>query len=126
MHDKRVHGGISLGSVVQDPHSSKADELKQVLIDKNMDVNMMKIGSSLGAAATCSDFEQLEAATAHVSVKEGGHLPMSVVVPEGRVHGGSLMAMLTGSSSRGSSSGRGLVGDPSEPIKGYAMPQSWI
>lgn len=97
VHDKRVHGGISLGSVVQNPHSSKTDELKQLLVDKNMDIDMMKIGSSLGPAATCSDFKHYEAVTAHVSAKEGGHLPMSVAVPEGRVHGGSLMAMLSGS-----------------------------
>nr|KYP58663.1 putative WRKY transcription factor 19 [Cajanus cajan] len=127
VHDKRVHGGFSLGSVVQDPHSSKPDELKQVLVDKNMDIDMMKMGSSLGNAATCSDFKQYEAAaTGHVSSREGGHLPMSVAVPEGRVHGGSLMAMLTGGSSRGSCSGRDLVSEPCESIKGYPVPQSWI
>lgn len=120
MQDRRVHGGVSLGSIVQDPHSSKTDEVKQVLVDKNMDIDMMKIGPP------CSNFKQYEAATVHVSAKEGGHMPMSVAVPEGRVHGGSLMAMLTGSSSCGSSSGRGLVSEPSEPIKVYSMPQSWI
>jgi len=126
VHDKRVHGGISLGSVVQNPHSSKTDELKQLLVDKNMDIDMMKIGNSLGPGATCSDFKHCEAVTAHVSAKECGHLPMSVAVPEGRVHGGSLMAMLTGSSSRGTSSGRSLVSDPSEPVKGYPVPQNWM
>lgn len=131
VHDKRVHGGVSLGSVVQDPRSSKSDELKQVLVDNDMDMAMMKIGSSLGPAAaprTRSDLKQDEVASARVSAEEGGHLPMPpVAVPEGRVHGGSLMAMLTESSGRGSSSGKGLVsGGPSEPVKGYFMPQSWI
>ncbi|XP_027342777.1 uncharacterized protein LOC113855359 isoform X2 [Abrus precatorius] len=115
VHDKRVHGGVSLGSVIQDPHSSKTDELKLVLESKNMDVDIMKIGSA--ALRTCSDFKLYEVASAHVSAKEGGHLPMSVAVPEGRVHGGSLMAMLTGGSGRGSSNGRGLVSDPSKPIE---------
>ncbi|XP_061337813.1 uncharacterized protein LOC133284764 [Gastrolobium bilobum] len=128
VHDKRVHGGFSLGSVVQDTHSSKPDELKQVPVDKDMDMDMMKMSSSLSTAAprACSDLKQYEVASAHVSAEEDDHFPISVAVPEGRVHGGSLMAMLTGSSSRGSSSGRGLVSDPSEPIKGYIMPQSWI
>ncbi|KAK7318159.1 hypothetical protein RJT34_02858 [Clitoria ternatea] len=124
VHDKRVHGGVSLGSVVEDPRSSKTDELKQRLIDKNMDMDLMKIGTA--APGACSDFKPYEVATVHVSAKEGVHLPISAAVPEGRVHGGSLMAMLTGSSARGSSGGRGLVSDPSEPIIGYPMPQSWI
>lgn len=115
VHDKRVHGGVSLGSVVQDPRSSKPDELK------HMEVAMLKIGCSLGTAppSACSGFNQYEVASA----EESGHMPMSVAVPEGRVHGGSLMSMLTGSSS----GVRGLaITDPSEPIKGYVLPQNWI
>ena len=129
VHDKRVHGGVSLGSVVQDPRSTRPDELKQVLLGKDMDMGMMRMGStSLSTAAlrTGSDFKQYELASTHVSAEEGSHLPMSVAVPEGRVHGGSLMAMLAGSSDRGSSSGKGLASDASEPIKGYIMPRSWI
>jgi hypothetical protein len=107
------------------------DHLKQVLFNKEMEVAMMKIGSSLGTATatgTCSDLNQLEVSTARTSAEEGGHFPMSVAVPEGRVHGGSLMAMLSAGSSSGTSSGKGLAsGDPSIPIKGYnTMPQSWI
>jgi hypothetical protein len=107
------------------------DHLKQVLFNKEMEVAMMKIGSSLGTATatgTCSDLNQLEVATARTSAEEGGHFPMSVAVPEGRVHGGSLMAMLSAGSSSATSSGKGLAsGDPSIPIKGYnTMPQSWI
>lgn len=113
VHDKRVHGGVSLGSVVQNPHSSKPDALKQVLVDKYVDMDMMKMGISGGIAA-------------HISAEEGDNLPTSVAVPEGRVHGGSLMAMLAGSSGLGPSSGSGLVSDPSAPIKGYMMPQRWI
>jgi hypothetical protein len=107
------------------------DHLKQVLFDKEMEVAMMKIGNSLGTAAatrTCSDLNQLEVASARTSTEEGGHFPMSAAVPEGRVHGGSLMAMLTAGSSSGTSRGKGLASsDPSIPIKGYnTMPQSWI
>ncbi|XP_045819962.1 hornerin [Trifolium pratense] len=130
VHDKRVHGGLSLGSG-QDPRSSMPDHLKQVLFNKEMEVAMIKIGSSLGTAAaprTCSDLNQLEVASTRTSAEEGGHYPMSVAVPEGRVHGGSLMAMLSAGSSSGTSRGKGLaISDPSIPIKGYnTMPQSWI
>lgn len=118
VQDKRVHGGVSLGSV-QDPHVSKPDELKQV----NMNMDMMKIMGSLGSAA---DVKQYGVANAHVSAAEGGHLPMSVAVPEGRVHGGSLLAMLAGSSGPGSSSRSGLVSDSSESMKSHALPQRWI
>nr|XP_004503653.1 loricrin [Cicer arietinum]XP_004503655.1 loricrin [Cicer arietinum] len=116
VHDRRVHGGVSLGSV-QDPRCSKPVE-----------VTMMKIGSSIGNTAaprTCSDLKQHEVASACASVEEGGRFPMSVAVPEGRVHGGSLMALLT---SGGTSSVKGLTGgDLSKPIKGYnILPQSWI
>ncbi|CAK8579263.1 unnamed protein product [Lathyrus sativus] len=127
VHDRRVHGGLSLGSV-QDPRSSKPDQLRQVLLDKDMEGAMMKIGSSFGTTPRTSHMNQHENANTGASAEEGGHYPMSVSVPEGRVHGGSLMAMLTASSGSGTSNGKGLAGmDPSMPIKGYnIMPQSWI
>ncbi|KAE9597790.1 hypothetical protein Lal_00041483 [Lupinus albus] len=114
VHDKRVHGGISLGSVVQNSHATRPGGLKQVLVNNYMDMDVMKMASSIGVAA-------------HVSAEEGIRSPMSVAVPEGRVHGGSLMAMLAESSSgHGTSSVRGPVSDPSEPIKSCIMPQNWI
>ncbi|KAF7828203.1 putative WRKY transcription factor 19 [Senna tora] len=109
VQDKRVHGGVSLGSV-QDPHVSKPDELKQAVISKEMEM----------------DVKLDEVANVNVSTGEGGHSPMSVAAPEGRVHGGSLLAMLAGNSGLGSSSRRGLVDDPSEPMKSCTLPQSWI
>lgn len=125
VHDRRVHGGLSLGSL-PDPRSSKPDQLRQSLFDRDMEVAMMKIGSGTAAAP----LNQLELASARASADEGGHFPMSVAVPEGRVHGGSLMAMLTAGSGSGTrtSTGKGIANiDPSMPIKGYnVMPQSWI
>ncbi|XP_058732083.1 uncharacterized protein LOC131603684 [Vicia villosa] len=123
VHDRRVHGGLSLGSV-QDPRSSKPDQLRQVLLNKEIELAMMKTGSSFGTA----HMNQLEIASACASAEEGGHFSMSVAVPEGRVHGGSLMAMLTASSGSGTSSGKALASmDPSMPMKGYnIMPRNWI
>ncbi|KAI4326873.1 hypothetical protein L6164_019398 [Bauhinia variegata] len=129
VHDKRVHGGVSLGTVVQDPRVSRSDELKQVLIDKDTGMDMMKKGSHLGfvGVKACPETKQCEVASAQVSAGDGGHVPVSVAVPEGRVHGGSLMAMLVGNSGFGSSSGtRGIVNDSSEPIEACIMPRRWI
>ncbi|TKY70990.1 WRKY transcription factor 19 [Spatholobus suberectus] len=125
--DKRVHGGVSLGPVIQDTHVIKLDELKQIVINHDIDVDMMKMGSPrTDGAITCSDVELNEVESTCLPAREDGHTPMSVAVPEGRVHGGSLMAMLMGSSGLGTSSGRGLLSDPSETIKASIAPQSKI
>ncbi|CAI9775048.1 unnamed protein product [Fraxinus pennsylvanica] len=47
-------------------------------------------------------------------------------LPEGRVHGGSLMAMLRGSTSSGTSNNNQEVGRNLEPAKSYPMPHSWV
>ncbi|KAL7003537.1 hypothetical protein U1Q18_004690 [Sarracenia purpurea var. burkii] len=47
-------------------------------------------------------------------------------LPEGRVHGGNLMAMLRGSTSFGPSSSNQVIGGPSEPGKSHPMPHSWV
>ncbi|KAJ7944989.1 putative Transcription factor [Quillaja saponaria] len=114
VQDKRVHGGVTLGPVVQYPNLGRSDELKQVLMAEDLNMDMTEMGSSEGALAggTCLDVKRYGAANTHVSA-----------APEGRVHGGSLMAMLVGSSSFSSSSSRDLV---SEPMKAYPMPHSWM
>lgn len=128
VQDKRVHGGVNLGPVVQDPKLSKPEKLKEAITEE-MNVDIMKMGNSLGTSAgkTCSDLKQYEVLK-HITAGEGALSPMSVLVPEGRVHGGSLMAMLTGSSNIGcSSSNKERDGDPSsEPWKSYMLPQSWM
>ncbi|KAJ7952230.1 putative Transcription factor [Quillaja saponaria] len=119
VQDKRVHGGVTLGPVVQVPKLSQSVELKQVLLAEDQNLDMTKMGISTGI----SDVKRHGVANTHVSAGDGGQLPASVAVPEGRVHGGSLMAMLVGSSGISSSSRRGLV---SEPMTSYMMPHSWM
>ncbi|KAL5181958.1 putative WRKY transcription factor 19 [Glycine soja] len=122
--DKRVHGGVTLGPVIQDSHVSKLDEPKQIVINQDIDVDMMKMGSPRAAGViTCSDVKLNEVASTRLPSGEDGHTPMSVAVPEGRVHGGSLMAPLMGSSGLGTSSGRDLLSDQSETIKAGILPQ---
>nr|KYP37627.1 putative WRKY transcription factor 19 [Cajanus cajan] len=96
--DKRVHGGVSLEPVIQDTRVNKLDELKQMVINQDMDVDTMKMHSPRKAVA----------------------------VPEGRVHGGILMAKLMESSDLGTNSGRGLLSDPSETIKACIVSKSKI
>ena len=117
-----------MGAVVQEPYLSKPEEPRKVAFANEMDADVLKMGVSLGTAAvrTCSDVKQFEVAGAHVSAGEGVLSPTSVALPEGRVHGGSLMAMLVGDSDLGSSNARGLANDSSEPINAYITPQNWI
>lgn len=50
-----------------------------------------------------------------------------VVVPEGRVHGGGLIALLSGSSEQMLNVNNNfVVGHPSEPGKFYMMPRKWV
>lgn len=79
--------------------------MKEV-ITEDMNVDVVKMGSSVVTSAGRTDL----------------NIPAPVFLPEGRVHGGSLMAMLTGSSGIGSSSSKGVVSASSEPTKTYMMP----
>ncbi|KAK4844097.1 hypothetical protein QYF36_016430 [Acer negundo] len=118
VQDKRVHGGVTLGPMVQDPKLDKPEKMKEVATD---DMNMeIVMGSSAGRAY--SDFKKAppNVPNPQISVGGGGISPMPAFVPEGRVHGGSLMAMLAGSSSLVSNS------SPLVPEKSRMMPQSWM
>ncbi|XWS48858.1 hypothetical protein CRYUN_Cryun13aG0112800 [Craigia yunnanensis] len=125
VQDKRVHGGATLGPIVQDPKLSKSEKMKEFVTVEDMNVDITKMGSIIEASAgrTCSGLNQNGIPDARNFVGEGG---FSVFVPEGRVHGGSLMAMLVGGSGLGSGNSEGLAGDPSEPSKSFMAPQSWM
>ncbi|GAV63520.1 hypothetical protein CFOL_v3_07038 [Cephalotus follicularis] len=99
VQDKRVHGGDTLGLIVQDPKLSRPEKMRGVLTTEDTNVDMMKRGS-VGATSgsSHSGLNQYGGQNAHISVGEGGLSSIPVFIPEGRVHGGSLMAMLAGSS----------------------------
>lgn len=113
VQDKRVHGGVTLGPIVQE---------KEV-VTEDMNVDVLKMGNTVGTLAgrSYSDLKQCGVPSAQNSVRDGNLSAVPVYLPEGRVHGGSLMALLT-SSSVDSSSGKGVVVAPSEPMKSYMMP----
>lgn len=119
MQDKRVHGGATVGAMVQDPKPRKAEKIKDVVNVEDMNVDITKMdsnGVNLPSPASFGwkQFGVLQ--QARLPVDDGGISAAPVLVSEGRVRGGSLMALLTGNSGIG----------PSEPGKSYVMPHNWM
>ncbi|KAM7531360.1 hypothetical protein LguiB_034770 [Lonicera macranthoides] len=116
VQDKRVHGGATLGVLV-DSNPRKPEKMKNVFDAKNnqdMVIDVMNMDNSFGTSAGCTG-----SVWKHFGVEQS-----SDEVPEGRVHGGSLIALLAAGSTRSSS--KNTIGRPSEPEKYYMMPQNWI
>ncbi|OAY56420.1 uncharacterized protein LOC110608957 [Manihot esculenta] len=128
VQDKRVHGGVTLGPIIQEPHVSENEKMKKAVIAEDMSVDIVKMGTNIGASASIatSDMKTLGVPNVQIPVGEPGLPTISVFIPEGRVHGGSLMAMLASGSGIGSSSSQIINGDSSESRKSYMMPQSWV
>jgi len=128
VQDKRVHGGVTLGPMVQDPKISQSEKTKEVVTVEDMTVDIVKMGTSArdSLGRTTSDLKHFGVSNAHLSASEAGLSSMPVFVSEGRVHGGSLMAMLAGGSGVGSCSNQIVAGDPPEPRKSYITTQNWM
>ncbi|KAL4283476.1 hypothetical protein GQ457_16G026110 [Hibiscus cannabinus] len=97
VHDKRVHGGATLGPIVLDPKLCNSGKMKEIATTEDTNADTMKTWNGIdpSAGGTCSSLNQHGVPHASSSVGKGG---FSVFAPEGRVHGGSLMAMLAGGS----------------------------
>ncbi|KAK6947869.1 hypothetical protein RJ641_001342 [Dillenia turbinata] len=112
VHDKRVHGAGFVGAVVQDPLLNEAEKMKGFMSTENMMVDTMNRGSSAGWGTPSM---------------LSGTLPVCLggfsSVPEGRVHGGSLMAMLAGQSSLNCNIANVST---SEQSKSHQMPLNWM
>lgn len=81
-------------------------------------------GSTYAFAATClatnvATQPQVSLVTDNVSAKQFS-------LPEGRVHGGGLMAMLKGGNAAGTNKANQAGNATSEPEKPYPMPHSWV
>lgn len=105
VQDKRVHGGVTLGPIVHDPKGAQPENMKEVATAEDMSVDAVKLASMMGPSTgrTKLDMKHFGVPNTHFSVTEPGASSHLVFVPEGRVHGGSLMAMLAGGSGVGSS-----------------------
>ncbi|GKV23210.1 hypothetical protein SLEP1_g32967 [Rubroshorea leprosula] len=117
VQDKRVHGGITLGPMIQQPKLGNPEKMKEVVNAEDMNIDITKMGSSTieaSAGRTWADWNQYGVSNANVPVAEGG---ISLPAPEGRVHGGILMAVLAGGPGVGSSNSNGVASDPLTPRK---------
>ncbi|PNT45393.1 hypothetical protein POPTR_003G134200v4 [Populus trichocarpa] len=126
--DKRVHGGVTLGPMVQDPKISQSEKMKEVVTAEDMTIDIVKMGTSAAASTgrTTTDLKHFGDSSTPISVREAGLSSIPVFVSEGRVRGGSLMAMIAGGFGVGSSSNQVVAGDPSEPKKSYVIHQNWM
>ncbi|CAN1189606.1 Probable WRKY transcription factor 19 [Linum perenne] len=105
VQDKRVHGGITLGTMVQDPKASRTGKSKEVAASDDMIVDGGSMGGITAPVSSDGTNSKLKGnPAAQTGGREGGsHSSKPVSVPEGRVHGGSLMALLANGSGAGSS-----------------------
>ncbi|KAK4400914.1 hypothetical protein Sango_1197500 [Sesamum angolense] len=93
VQDKRVHGGATMGTVVQDLKGKQSAELKQISTDEDMSVDLTMMENNALSSTSSWNYFSLQHANSPV-----GSNPSLSPFPEGRVHGGNLMAMLAGSS----------------------------
>lgn len=136
MQDRQVHGGGTLVPAGQIPKPSKLDKMKEVVTVEDMHVDVMKIGSSEGNFAGWNgvDLKGYEHPAISLELQPQVHFPPGkagpplgpVMLPEGRVHGGSLMALLASSSGLGPSDENQVVGGSSEKGKFNMMPHTWM
>ncbi|XP_042506046.1 uncharacterized protein LOC122082502 [Macadamia integrifolia] len=129
VQDRRVHGGGTIALTAQEQKPCKPAKLKEV-VTEDMHVDVMKMNSGNFAGWSGFDSNGYGHPTIAVQLTPQLHFPPGksglptgpATLPEGRVHGGILMAMLA--------SGAGLtsnqaVGGPSEPGTSNKVPD-WM
>ncbi|CAN4075908.1 unnamed protein product [Withania somnifera] len=114
--DKRVHGGGTLGAAISDSTPQNPGNMKEIVNAEELYIHIMKTASNVLASTDWkySGFNQ-------ASIVVGG---TSSSVSEGRVHGGSLMAILAGGllHTLNSSTGTVTIAEPSKP---FVTPKNW-
>ncbi|KAG1330398.1 hypothetical protein COCNU_02G003660 [Cocos nucifera] len=107
VEDHQVHGGHVLGAVTaRYPAPSKSEKMKEVVVDQDM---FSKMGSGRESRLNWSRLDQ-KTLMHHANPRHSGIISL----PEGRVHGGRLMAMLSSNAGLGSHSGSQVEGGNSE------------
>ncbi|KAI6702054.1 hypothetical protein NL676_011190 [Syzygium grande] len=117
VQDKRVHGGVSVGPILHGQKVMQPEEMEEVANGEDMNIDVGNI---------CNlDLNQYGPGSSKLPTAQG--LPAeSTIASEGRVHGGSLMAMLSGGMALGSDKDISLESDA--PVIGNSLmvPQRWI
>lgn len=92
---------------MMDSKLSQAEQMKQLMSFDNMNADIMQMDNSFISSSSASDWSYAADPTLEGSASTSGNK-----VPEGRVHGGSLMAALNGKSALSLS--RTQDGNPSQ------------
>ncbi|CAA3013790.1 Hypothetical predicted protein [Olea europaea subsp. europaea] len=123
IQDKQMHESVPIVSTVQDLHPGTFSQLK------GFSAAGSHLSDRVGTWIDSMGYGQQMIATQIPPQATSFHGNTSLndfSLPEGRVHGGSLMAMLRGSTSLGTSNNNPEVGQNLEPVKSYPMPHSWV
>ncbi|KAL2547644.1 loricrin-related [Forsythia ovata] len=114
--DKWVHSGAIIGSVFQESKSNQPAKMNVILTAEDESVEILKIQNSVVTSTNSWNYHALQQAHLHTG---GG--PSMGTIPEGRVHGGNLMAMFVDSFP----SRRDMV-SPSRPAKSFRTHQTMM
>ncbi|KAL2517228.1 loricrin-related [Abeliophyllum distichum] len=118
VQDNRVHGGATIGTVIQDSKINQPSKTKEIFSAEDMSVDIIENG----VVASTRSWNYLGPHQAHMPV---GGSPSPGTVPEGRVHGGNLVAMFAGSSGLSFTSSRDMAGS-SESEKSLTTHGAWM
>ncbi|KAL0324248.1 UNVERIFIED_CONTAM: hypothetical protein Scaly_2391900 [Sesamum calycinum] len=120
VQDKRVHGGATIGIVVQEFKVNQPVKMNPIFTVEDMSVDNTIMENSI---VTCtSSWNYFGNQPAHLPV---GSNPSLGKVPEGRVHGGNLIAMFAGSPVINVASSGDMVGPP-KPEKAFTTQKTWM
>ncbi|XP_059667161.1 uncharacterized protein LOC132312706 [Cornus florida] len=118
VQDKQIHGGGLMGPILQDPQSSTLQKMKGIVTAGNNSID------GIGGVSIDTRISMQIPSRENFAAENGGLVQFSL--PEGRVHGGGLMAMLRGSPSFVASNNNQVAGGLSEKGKSYTMPLGWM
>ncbi|OVA01881.1 hypothetical protein BVC80_9079g15 [Macleaya cordata] len=124
VQDKCVHGGGTLRPTILDPKLGCSGKMKDVVTVEDMNVDVLKMGIG-GNFAGCSSFNSKGYGNPASSLQLPPQVQFSmdsVSLPEGRVHGGGLIALLAGSSVITPNSENQAVSGQSVPGTSYVVP----
>ncbi|CAA2993042.1 uncharacterized protein LOC111368464 [Olea europaea var. sylvestris] len=116
--DKSVHSGAAtIGSVFQESKSNQPAKMNGILTAEDESVEISKIEDNVVTSANIWNYHALQQSHLHI-----GRSPSLGTIPEGRVHGGNLIAMLVGSSGISLTSRRDMVSPSLENLSGHIKP----
>ncbi|RVW37194.1 putative WRKY transcription factor 19 [Vitis vinifera] len=128
VQDKRVHGGSTLDPTLQGPKPSMTGKMKNIVTSENVGAEVMTTVGSGGKLLGVNYFGSPGFGHSMQMPTQDNAGPVQISLPEGRVHGGSLMAMLRGGIGGvgAASSSNQAVCCPSVQGKSYTLPLGWM